>query len=306
MREIPFRFMENNHPQQCPLCGDKAVAGYKAIQDYSVSGETFWLWDCRKCGLRFTVPAPAPDQIGAYYQSEGYISHSDTREGFINKVYHIARDYMLGQKRRMVEAVTSSRRLLDIGCGTGYFLGHLKARGFETVGVEVDENARAYARNRFGLDVYAPEVLENGKMEGPFGAVTLWHVLEHVHDPGLYLNRVADLLPKGGSLLIAVPNFTSFDAGWYDTLWAGYDVPRHLWHFRPDTLIRLVSGHGFALHAQKSLPLDPYYVALLSEKYKKSGVVGMIRAAAVAGWSSIKSFVSVNNSSSIVYIFKKL
>jgi 2-polyprenyl-3-methyl-5-hydroxy-6-metoxy-1,4-benzoquinol methylase len=298
--------MENNHPQHCPLCRGTAVAGYKSTLDYSVSKETFWLWDCQDCGLRFTVPIPPPDRIGAYYQSEGYISHSDTREGFINKVYHIARDYMLGQKRRMVEAVTSSRRLLDIGCGTGYFLGHLKAHGFETVGVEADENARANAQGRFGLDVHAPEDLENGQLEGPFGAVTLWHVLEHVHDPKLYLDRIAALLPQGGSLLIAVPNFTSFDAQWYDTGWAGYDVPRHLWHFRPDTLIHLVSAHGFTLHAQKSLPLDPYYVALLSEKYKRSGALGMIRAAAVAVWSSIKSMINLNNSSSIVYIFKKI
>lgn len=298
--------MENNHPQHCPLCRSGAVARYKATQDYSVSGETFWLWDCRDCGLRFTVPAPPPDRIGAYYQSAGYISHSDTREGFINKVYHIARDYMLGQKRRMVEAVASSRRLLDIGCGTGYFLGHLKAHGFETVGVEADENARAYARERFGLEVHPPGVLEDGQIGGPFSVITLWHVLEHIHDPNLYLDRAADLLPQGGILLIAVPNCTAFDAQWYDTFWAGYDVPRHLWHFRPDTLIRLVSAHGFALARQKSLPLDPYYVALLSEKYKRSGVLGMVRAAAVAVWSSIKSIININKSSSIVYIFKKI
>jgi 2-polyprenyl-3-methyl-5-hydroxy-6-metoxy-1,4-benzoquinol methylase len=298
--------MDNSIPRQCPLCEGTVFRGENAIKDYSVSGETFSLWDCASCGLRFTMPAPPTDRIGAYYQSEAYISHSDTREGSINKIYHIARDFMLGVKRRMVAAATPSRRVLDIGCGTGYFLHHLKGHGYDTTGVEADPKARALAIGRFGLEVHPPQVLERGDLQGPFDAVTLWHVLEHVHDPHLYLKRAGELLPAGAVLLIAVPNFTAFDARWYGGFWAGYDVPRHLWHFRPDTLVRLVSEHGFALHRRKSLPLDPFYVALLSEKYKGSGAPGMLRAMLVALWSSIKSLLNVNNSSSIVYIFKKI
>lgn len=297
--------MENANPQQCPLCRSRDITAFKTILDHSVSGENFQLWDCHACGLRFTAPTPPPDRIGAYYQSEAYISHSDTRKGFINKIYHIARDYMLGRKRRMVEAASSSRRLLDIGCGTGYFPGHLKSHGFDVVGVEVDEKARTHAREQFGFVVHSPEVLEKGGLDGPFGVITLWHVLEHLHDPHLYLDRAAALLPKGGILLIAVPNFTAFDAQWYGALWAGYDVPRHLWHFRPDTLITLVKGHGFELKNQKRLPLDPFYVALLSEKYRGAGVLGMLRAFLVGLWSSLKSWMDTKNSSSIVYIFEK-
>ena len=297
--------MENANPQQCPLCTSAGVVAYKATRDYSVSGETFQLWDCRACGLRFTSPAPAPDRIGAYYQSEDYISHSDTRKGLINQLYHIARDYMLGRKRSMVEGATSSKRLLDIGCGTGYFAGHLKSHGFEVSGVEADEKARTHARERFGLEVHPPEVLEEGALSGPFGTISLWHVLEHLHDPHLYLSRAAELLNSGGILLIAVPNFTAFDAKWYDIHWAGYDVPRHLWHFRPDTLSTLVKGHGFELKRQKRLPLDPFYVALLSEKYRGTGILGMARAFLVGLWSSLKSWIDVNHASSIVYIFEK-
>lgn len=297
--------MENANPQQCPLCRSGDITAYNAIRDYSVSGETFQLWDCQGCGLRFTSPAPPPDRIGAYYQSEAYISHSDTRKGLINQIYHIARDYMLGRKRKMVERASSSRRLLDIGCGTGYFPGHLKSRGFEVEGVEVDEKARHHARERFGFVVHSPEVLEKGELDGPFGTITLWHVLEHLHDPHLYLGRAAALLPEGGILLIAVPNFTAFDAQWYGPHWAGYDVPRHLWHFRPDTLIALVKNHGFELKNQKRLPLDPFYVSLLSEKYRGTGALGMLRAFLVGLWSSLKSWIDVKNSSSIVYIFEK-
>lgn len=274
-------------------------------QDYSISREIFQLWDCRGCGLRFTHPAPDPERIGAYYQSEDYISHSDTRKGIINRIYHIARDFMLGRKRRVVEAYSRSRRVLDIGCGTGYFLHHLQEHGFETFGVEVDEKAREFAHSRFGLDVRTPEALTEGTLPGQFGTVSMWHVLEHVHDPHTYLRRIAEVLDDQGILIIAVPNFTSFDAVHYGHVWAAYDLPRHLWHFRPETLTRLVEEHGFQLIGKHSLPLDPFYVALLSERYRRSGVTGMIRAGLVGLWSGYQSWKDTDRASSPVYIFRK-
>ncbi len=297
--------MHRTHHANCPLCGAGAVRPALETRDYSVSQQPFALWDCAACGLRFTQDAPGPAEIGAFYQSDDYISHSDTRKGIINALYHVARGYMLGSKQRLIGRIHPSRRLLDVGCGTGYFLNHLQQRGYQVTGVEVDEKARAFGQQQFGLEVYAPEEFLGGAFPGPFGVVTMWHVLEHVHDPKAYLARINDLLEPGGALVIAVPNFTSCDAAFYGPYWAAYDVPRHLWHFRPGTLIALAEEAGFLLTGKKRLPLDPFYVALLSEKYKGSGVFGMVRAGVVAKWSTFQSWFSIDRSSSLVYVFRK-
>lgn len=297
--------MHRTHHANCPLCGAGAVRPALETRDYSVSQQPFALWDCAACGLRFTQDAPGPAEIGAFYQSEDYISHSDTRKGIINALYHVARGYMLGSKQRLIGRIHPSRRLLDVGCGTGYFLNHLQQRGYQVTGVEVDEKARAFGQQQFGLEVYTPEEFLGGAFPGPFGVVTMWHVLEHVHDPKAYLARINDLLEPGGALVIAVPNFTSADADFYGAFWAAYDVPRHLWHFRPGTLVALAEEAGFRLAGKKRLPLDPFYVALLSEKYRGSGVFGMVRAGAVAKWSTLQSWFSIDRSSSLVYVFRK-
>ncbi len=297
--------MHRTHHTNCPLCGAGAVRPALDTRDYSVSQQPFALWDCAACGLRFTQDAPAPAEIGAFYQSDDYISHSDTRKGIINALYHVARGYMLGSKQRLIGRIHPSRRLLDVGCGTGYFVNHLQQRGYQVTGVEVDEKARAFGQREFGLEVYTPEEFLGGAFPGPFGVVTMWHVLEHVHDPKAYLARINELLEPGGALVIAVPNFTSADADFYGAFWAAYDVPRHLWHFRPGTLIALAEEAGFLLTGKKRLPLDPFYVALLSEKYKGSGVFGMVRAGAAAKWSTFQSWFSIDRSSSLVYVFRK-
>lgn len=289
----------------CPLCGAGDIRHALDTRDYSVSQQPFALWDCTACGLRFTQDAPGPADIGAFYQSEDYISHSDTRKGLINSIYHLARGYMLGSKRHMIAAAHPSRRLLDVGCGTGYFLHHLQEHGYEVAGVEVDDKARAFGQRQFGLDVYTPEEFLGGAFPGPFGIVTMWHVLEHVHDPKAYLARIAELLEPNGALVIAVPNFTSTDAAFYGPYWAAYDVPRHLWHFRPGTLIPLAEEAGFRLTGKKCLPLDPFYVALLSEKYKGSGLWGMVRAGVAGKWSTFRSWFRIDRSSSLVYVFRK-
>ena len=297
--------MSTIHYQQCPLCGSHDIEKALATRDHSISGEAFDLCDCHGCGLRFTQNVPAPEQIGRYYQSENYISHSDTKKGLINRLYHAARDYMLRNKQKLVQSLSKQQRLLDVGCGTGYFMNHMRGQGYEVLGVEVDEGARNFGIQQFGLDVRPPAELEAGTLPGKFGVISMWHVLEHVYDPKLYLRRLHELLEADGVLMIAVPNYTSKDGQKYAAHWAAYDVPRHLWHFSPRTLTNLAKEMGFQVVGKKGMPLDPFYVSLLSEKYRNRGVLAL----PLGAWSGLRSFLSSlsrpEKASSIIYVLKK-
>ncbi len=293
------------HQTRCMVCGSTNLKTAFKVKDHSISGAFFPLVDCLDCGLRFTQNAPDAASIGPYYQSENYISHSNTKKGMVNQLYHTAREWMLKRKRNLIEKEVKGKKVLDVGSGTGYFLNHLKQHGFETLGVEVDEGARQFARDQFHLDVRPTEDLAEGRIVGTFDAITLWHVLEHLHDPHTYLERIFNLLEAEGVLIIAVPNFSSLDAEHYGAEWAAYDVPRHLWHFKPETLERLLSDKGSQLKKKSRLPLDPFYVDLLSEQYKASGSAGAIKAFWKGGQSYLQSLQKVDRSSSVVYIFGK-
>lgn len=291
--------------QHCPLCGSHDIEKALATRDHSISGENFDLYDCHGCGLRFTQNIPAPEKIGSYYQSENYISHSDTKKGIINRLYHAAREYMLRNKQKLVRSLSTQRRLLDVGCGTGYFMNHMRQQGYEVLGVEVDEGARNFGIQQFGLDVRPPAELEAGALPGQFGIISMWHVLEHVYDPKLYLQRLHELLADDGVLMIAVPNYQSLDGKKYGSHWAAYDVPRHLWHFSPKTLGNLAQQMGFKVVDKKGMPLDPFYVSLLSEKYQGKGSMALPLGAITGLRSFLNSWNKAERASSIIYILKK-
>jgi 2-polyprenyl-3-methyl-5-hydroxy-6-metoxy-1,4-benzoquinol methylase len=284
----------------CPLCQSDKISKRLITKDFMLSKEEFELWECSKCGFVFTQNIPFPEEIGKYYQSQDYISHSDTKQGLMNRLYHSARTFMLRKKYRMVKRAAKGLKLLDIGTGTGYFPGYMKKKGYQVSGVEVDPKARAFAEKEFGLMVFSPEEFTGQKIAGRFEVITLWHVLEHVHDFNLYVERMKGYLSPGGTLVIALPNCKSLDARFYKEYWAGYDVPRHLWHFTPSTLKYLAEKHGFRVNRMKRLPLDPLYNAMLSEKYKGNKlflVSGMI----IGKLAYLESIFSLQKSSSIVY-----
>jgi 2-polyprenyl-3-methyl-5-hydroxy-6-metoxy-1,4-benzoquinol methylase len=216
----------------------------------------------------------------------------------------MARNIMLGKKYGMVTKMANGKKLLDIGCGTGYFPAHMKQKGYQVAGVEVDPKAREFAKKEFGLTVYTPEEFLMNKIEGEFNVITLWHVLEHLDDFNLYLERMLGHLAPGGALVIALPNCTALDARFYKAFWAGYDVPRHLWHFTPSTLKTLAEKHGLMITKMKRLPLDPFYNSMLSEKYKGNKLhffAGMI----IGELAYIESLFNIKKSSSIVYFLNR-
>ena len=289
--------------EACPLCASKNIQLSLATLDYSISKEDFDIYDCVDCSFRFTQQIPSPATIGPYYNSAVYISHSDTKEGLVNKLYHTARDLMLNQKRKLVQSLTQGKRLLDVGSGTGYFLSHMKRNGFTVKGIEIDDSARQATKEKFGISVDAPPTLLNGQFKEPVDVVTMWHVLEHLHDMDGYLQSIRAQMDKNGFLLIAVPNHASYDAQYYQKHWAAYDVPRHLWHFTPTTMAQLAAKNGFEVTAQKRLPFDPFYNALLSEQYK-GNKLALLSGSVVGAISLLKSYANPAKSTSPIYVLK--
>jgi 2-polyprenyl-3-methyl-5-hydroxy-6-metoxy-1,4-benzoquinol methylase len=291
--------------QSCPVCQHQTLNTLFEAKDYTVSQEMFSIVYCSNCQTAITQNIPTQTEIGRYYQSDQYISHSNTKKGFINRIYHSVRAYMLRKKQQLINRVSNRRtgKLLDIGCGTGYFLNTMQQAQWQVQGIEADENARTFATTQFHLQVDSPDTLQTLQTES-FDVITLWHVLEHIHDLHLYVENIYRLLKPNSILIIAVPNYQSYDAQHYQAHWAGYDVPRHLWHFSPKSIQVLAAKHNFSLIEEIMMPFDSFYVSLLSEKYRQNALP------LVAGfWHGFISWVSgyknPQKASSVIYVLKK-
>ena len=289
----------------CPACGSTTWKASGQTKDYSITGEWFELRECTSCHLKATHPQPPANQLGRYYASKEYISHSDTKEGWTNKLFHKARDFMMKKKFDWITQASgkSKGKLLDVGAGTGHFAAYMKDKGWEVIALEPDETARKVAFEKLGLELQPLETLPQ-QQPASFDVITLWHVLEHVQDVNGYMDHFRTLLKPEGVLVIAVPNHTSRDARQYGPQWAAFDVPRHLWHFSPASMEQLLSKHSFKLFQKITMPLDAFYVSMLSEKYKGNYLLGPVGAFI----SGLRTFVSgkknVDKASSIIYISK--
>lgn len=287
----------------CPVCNSTSFGHFITCKDYTVSQELFTIVSCNSCDFKFTNPRPSDLEIGKYYKSEEYVSHSNTRKGLINKLYHNVRTYTLKQKLNLVRSYVSRGTILDYGCGTGMFLNTCKEAGWRAFGFEPDHDARQIATG-LGLQVSSTkEQIIEALTGSKFDIITLWHVLEHVTDLRETLNFFSDQLSLEGRLIIAVPNYTSYDAKLYKEFWAGYDVPRHIYHFEVNTITKLLKQFGFIY--EKSLPMkfDSAYVSMLSEKYKTGKINYM--TAFINGLKSNLKAKDANSYSSVIYIFKK-
>ena len=296
--------MSRIHYTHCPVCHSSDINPLLTAKDHSVSKEDFVIWQCGACSLRFTQDVPDEDSIGPYYQSQDYISHSNTNKGLLNKLYQRVRKLTLSQKANLIINHTKDKgRVLDIGAGIGAFLSVMKEKGWEVKGIEPDEGARKNARQLFGLHLEEPPVL-NQLPSGSYDAITLWHVLEHVHSLHEYIEQLKHLLTQEGKLFIAVPNYTSVDAAAYRNYWAAYDVPRHLYHFAPKSIETLMAQHGLQVIAKKPMWFDSFYISLLSSKYHK-GSTSWIGAGINGLRSNITAFLNKDRCSSIIYIIER-
>jgi 2-polyprenyl-3-methyl-5-hydroxy-6-metoxy-1,4-benzoquinol methylase len=293
------------HYTNCPVCGSATIHPLLTVKDHSVSQEEFVVWQCSNCSLRFTQNVPDEASIGSYYQSSDYISHSNTSKGFINQIYQKVRNYTLAQKARLVIGETVKQgRLLDLGAGIGAFLNAMKQKGWEATGIEPDAGARQQAKHLFNIELKETNVLDQ-LPESSCDAITLWHVLEHVHQLHSYLERLKRLLKPNGTIFIAVPNYESLDSSVYKLYWAAYDVPRHLYHFTPKAIHILMKEHGLKVVDQKPMWFDSFYISLLSSKYK-NGKTNWFGAGLTGLRSNMKALFNKNYCSSIIYVIKKV
>lgn len=289
----------------CPLCGGTHLERALTCVDHYATGEVFHLCRCSECGFLFTQDFPVEAEIGRYYATPDYISHSDTRKGVMNSVYHWVRAYMLGRKARLVmrEAHRKTGHLLDIGTGTGYFPATMKRRGWTVEAVEKNEGARRFAAEHFGLDVRPEGELQGMKAES-FDVITLWHVMEHLEHLNETWELLHRLLTDKGVLVVAVPNCSSYDAQKYGAYWAAYDVPRHLWHFTPDTMQRFGARHGFILAEHYPMLFDAFYVSMLTERHLHHSCP-FLRGLLTGTLAWFSSLVRKERSSSMIYVFRK-
>jgi 2-polyprenyl-3-methyl-5-hydroxy-6-metoxy-1,4-benzoquinol methylase len=247
-----------------------------------------------------------PDEIsiGQYYQSLEYISHTNTSKGLINKLYQSVRKYTLDQKANLIiDQTVKHGAILDIGAGIGAFLNTMKHKDWEITGIEPDNGAKRQAKDLFNIDLKDTGSLDQ-LPEKSFDAITLWHVLEHVHQLHSYIDRLKSLLKPNGKLFIAVPNYESLDGSIYKLYWAAYDVPRHLYHFTPKAIETLMNHHGLKLINTKPMWFDSFYISLLSSKYK-NGKTNWIGAIISGLRSNIKALTNKESCSSIIYIIRK-
>lgn len=293
------------HYTLCPVCGSAGISKVFNVKDNTVSQEYFEIFHCSNCQARFTQNTPTEDAISSYYKSADYISHTDTSKGLINRLYRSVRNYSLSQKRKLIEKVTGLKNgfLLDVGSGTGHFAAAMKRSGWDVTGLEPDAGAREVAFKQQSIKLLPTEGLFN-LPANKFNAITLWHVLEHVHELKKYILTFKKLLADNGKLFIAVPNYTSHDANIYQQYWAAYDVPRHLYHFSPHTMQLLMKEFGLKIIDVKPMWFDSFYVSLLSSKYK-NGSTKWMGASLTGLTSNFKAMNNVKKCSSVIYIIGK-
>lgn len=272
---------------------------YLETKDYTLTGESFKL--LHDPVLDMLITEPQPDNLGRYYESEDYISHTDAKKSLVDKMYHTVKGYNLKSKLSLINSYAGTdKTILDVGAGTGDFLVGAKHDGWKITGIEPNGSARLKAEEKGVMLLDDLNTLPIGQK---FEVITLWHVLEHLPDLESQVSKLVGLLTESGTLVIAVPNFKSYDAEYYKEYWAAFDVPRHLWHFSQKSIQNIFGKYGMKLVRTKPMFFDAFYVALLSEKYK-NGKQNFTRAFLIGLISNLRAFRS-KEYSSLIYVIKR-
>jgi 2-polyprenyl-3-methyl-5-hydroxy-6-metoxy-1,4-benzoquinol methylase len=292
----------------CPVCHSNSFSNYLNVEDYTVSKKEFTIQQCNTCYFLFTNPRPDIEKIGAYYQSQDYISHHDDAKDLMSKLYTSVRNYTIKQKIKLINELKPGQgSLLDIGCGTGSFLQATRQAGWKISGTEPDPEARQIAAKKVGEDLYE-SINHIEPANRSYDVITMWHVLEHVHLLNETLDWLSGHLTAEGKIIIAVPNPQSADATHYGRFWAAYDVPRHLYHFTKDSMALLMKKHGFKIDTIHPMWFDSFYVSMLSTKYKGKNVdlFDSVKTGIVSNLKGKGSQSKGINTSSLIYVISKI
>jgi 2-polyprenyl-3-methyl-5-hydroxy-6-metoxy-1,4-benzoquinol methylase len=243
----------------CPLCGGSDWMPVVEAEDHDAAPprSKFSVVRCRSCGLCVTNPRPAPAEIGKFYAAD-YSPYKiaerkkSRRNGIKSRVPHslsvFPRNYEHGEFPPI-----GQNRVLDFGCGGGAFLLRMEERGWDVTGLDFSKATVERLRAELGLHVLEGTLPHPDLTPESFDLITLWHSLEHVHQPLDVLREAHRLLSPGGRVLVALPNIESLSFVWFGPDWYGLDVPRHVTHFSPTTLRRMLQKAGFRVQLRQNI-----------------------------------------------------
>ena len=268
-------------------------------KDHLVSGESFEVyWDNER--KRAETKVKDRNKLFYYYQSDNYDSHKNKKRRVMDLIYFTVQKVMFKYKKSILVKHNSGKKVLDYGGGVGMFANYLSSKGFDINMIEPNKEAKEAAKKK-NLKVF--DSIENLPKNSSFTCITLWHVLEHVPHPERTIKRLKNHLESKGIILIALPNFKSFDSRYYGKFWAALDVPRHLWHYTSEGIIYTLESSGFEFVKKYPLWFDALYICYLSEKHK-GNKLSLIKGIFVGVFSNIRALFSSEYSSQI-YVFKK-
>ena len=287
----------------CPVCETTESINFLKSQNFRINNTKFDIDECVNCGMRFTTPLPSPEEMAKYYDTDNYVSHTGTKKGLVNKLFHTARYFTLRSKFKLLTHYSKGKNHLDIGAGNGVFMEFVQNKNWKTSGVELDDSSRKAIEEK-SLEVEKTIYdLENSKT---YDVITMWHVLEHIFDLKKDIAHIISKLNKDGVLIVALPNCESYDAEKYKSFWAAYDLPIHLYHFRPTQVKQLFKEFGMEVIAQKPMLFDAFYISLMSEKYKNDNKNSLGVYFRGFYYGLISNLKAENGSySSQIYIIKK-
>jgi len=242
----------------CLVCGSDAFAPLFTASDrlYHTTAKPFAVVRCGGCGLIRLDPPPAPDELHRYYPDNYWFAPDSSVSSRLEEAYRrlVLRDHV----RFAAHAIAQSRArgpLLDAGCGGGLFLGMMRQRGVRVLGLDYSREAAAIAWRRQQAPAVCATLDAAPFRAGSIGALTMFHVLEHLYDPRAYLNAARKLLQPDGRLIVQVPNAACWQFRLLGRRWNGVDVPRHIFDFRARDMEKLLQSAGFEVVRRKYFSL---------------------------------------------------
>lgn len=238
-------------PGLCPICGES-----RPNPRFRIDGIPNVIWKCPGCGLGWMHPLPSAEEIASFYPTSYYGANGAK---FRSAIEFVVRLVSARRLRFLTKSLPPGAAVLDIGCGRGILLNELSKRGFRAYGTELSPSACASVDSNIDVRV-CHQLEEAGFDSGMFDQVVIWHVFEHLSDPAATLREIHRILKPGGTVVIAVPNFSSWQAKWSDSGWFHLDPPRHLFHFSLESLERILNNHGFDVRSRHhfSLRQNPF------------------------------------------------